>query len=129
MSLGDTNKDLVKLILVFSSTIYCSSPYAYDPYDCLNDAATVDSNIPIGLATELCSAAWSREPITCYATVPQIDKDIPRGLAVELCSGSINAKNTLDCYAKSGNRNLNRGLAVTLCSANKNKNFIGPPPF
>lgn len=56
------------------------------------------------------------EPAKCYAGVSKIDKDIPRGLAVKLCSGSYNAINTLKCYSKSGDWELNPGLATTLCS-------------
>jgi hypothetical protein len=74
------------------------------------------------LATELCSGSWSPEPAKCYSGVSLIDEEISRGIAIELCAGSLDAKKTLECYSKSGTRNLNRGLATTLCSAKKNKN-------
>ncbi|WP_146174280.1 hypothetical protein [Pseudomonas sp. GV071] len=98
------------------------SALAYDPYDCLDDVANVDPEMPIGLATELCSGSWSPEPVNCYQGASKIDEEILRGIAVELCAGSTNAGNTLECYAKSGGRDLNRGLATTLCSAKKGKN-------
>ena len=112
----------LKYTFFFSALIFSASSFAYDPYDCLNDVAKIDTKIPIGLATQLCSATWSSEPVICYAGTSLVDKEMPRGLAIELCAGSVDAKKTLECYAKSGNRKLNRGLATTLCGANKIKN-------
>ena len=107
----------------FTLTItYSTSTFAYDPYDCLNDLASIDSEILIGLATELCSGTWSSEPVKCYQGISLIDIEILRGIAIELCAGSVNAEKTLECYAKGGTRQLNRGLATTLCGANKTKN-------
>jgi hypothetical protein len=113
---------LIKYAYFTLTITYCTSAFAYNPYDCLNDVASIDSEIPIGLATELCSAAWSSEPAKCYLGISKIDKEIPRGIAIELCAGSVNAEKTLECYAKGGERQLNRGLATTLCGANKIKN-------
>ncbi len=110
--------ELVKYLRYFSITIitiYTSFAFAYDPYDCLNDAAKVDTKIPIGLATRLCSGAWTQEPIKCYVGASSIDKEIPRGIAIELCTGSISAEKTLKCYAKSSTRKLPRVLATQLC--------------
>src|SRR5690625_5994757 len=107
-------------ILLFIS--YSISVFGYDPYDCLNDVARLDSDIPIGLATVLCSGAWSPEPVKCYAGISLLDEEIPRGIAIDLCAGSVNAEKTLECYAKGGSYELNRGLATTLCGANKTKN-------
>src|SRR5262245_5371458 len=95
------------------------SALAYDPTDCLDDIARADPKIIVGLATELCSGAWSPEPVKCYILVPDVDKGISRGIAIELCAGSTNAKNTLSCYKKAGDRHLIRGLATTLCGAKK----------
>ncbi len=114
-------KLLYYVVSAFLTTVSFSL-FAYNPYDCLDDISEVDSEITVGLATELCSAAWSPEPIKCYLGVSLIDKEMPRGLAIELCAGSVNFENTLECYSKSGNRELNRGLAITLCGANKLEN-------
>ncbi|HHB1579620.1 TPA: hypothetical protein ACN983_004743 [Vibrio parahaemolyticus] len=105
-----------KYLLLFSLVGF--SVNAYDPYDCLVDVSKVDTEIPIGLATELCSGAWSSEPATCYLGASLVDKEIPRFLAIKLCSGSANAENTLECYAKSAEAELNRGLATSLCGVN-----------
>lgn len=94
------------------------SSSAYDPYDCLFDISKVDTEIPIGLATELCSGAWSSEPATCYLGASLMDEEITRYLAIKLCSGSLNAEKTLKCYAKSSEAELNRGLATSLCGVN-----------
>ena|SRR5690554_4490956 len=107
-------------IILFIS--YSTSVFGYDPYECLNDVASLDSDIPVGLATELCSGAWSPEPVKCYAGISLLDKEIPRRIAIDLCAGSVNAERTLECYTKSGTYELNRGLATTLCGANKTKN-------
>ena len=88
------------------------SAIAYDPLDCLNDAAKVDKDIIIGLATKLCSGAWTAEPVKCYAQVSRVDTTISRGIAIDLCAGSANAENTLKCYEKAG---LARFLATRLC--------------
>ena len=113
---------LLKHIFLTLVMTYSVSSFAYDPYDCINDVAEIDSEISVGLATELCSATWSPEPVKCYLAIPLIDQEIPRGLAIELCSGSVNSEKTLECYSKGGTRQLNRGLAITLCGANKSKN-------
>tara|TARA_B100001142_G_C14002196_1_gene527034 strand:+ start:223 stop:591 length:369 start_codon:yes stop_codon:yes gene_type:complete len=112
----------LKLTLAVLSILSSSLAHAYDPYDCIGEAAAVDPNINKGLVTELCSAAWSPEPARCYAAVSLVDADMPRGLAVELCAGSEDASRTIDCYANMGEYDLNRGLTITLCSASKNKN-------
>lgn len=99
---------------------YSTSLFAYDPIDCLNDVASVDSGIIIGLATRLCSGAWTPEPVKCYQNVSSLDNGIPRGIAIDLCAGSVDAEKTLDCYFQAGSkRRLNRGLSTTLCSVRK----------
>lgn len=96
--------------------------FAYDPLDCLNDIASLDSEIIIGLATRLCSGAWSPEPVKCYQNVSQLDNSIPRGIAIDLCAGTVDAERTLDCYYKAGaKRQLNRGLSTSLCGAKKSE--------
>ena len=98
---------------------YNAVAFAYDPYDCLNDAVKADSTIPVGLATRLCAAAWSPEPAKCYQNASLTDSTIPRFIAVDLCAGSVSSDRTLECYAKSSDRKLNRGLATSLCGATK----------
>ncbi len=120
VDMRENHNVLVKYVLYFSIitiTTNSNSAFAYDPYDCLNDIAEIDSGMTMGLGTRLCSGAWTAEPVKCYAGVSSIDNEIPRGIAVELCSGSVSAENTLKCYAKSGTRGLPRGLATRLCGA------------
>ena len=99
---------------------YGTAAFAYDPLDCLNDIATADSEIPIGLATRLCSGTWTPEPVKCYQNASKIDDGITRGIAIDLCAGTVSSKKTLDCYQQAGaRRNLNRGLATSLCGVRK----------
>jgi len=59
---------LIRIIHSFSFiafVTYGTAAFAYDPLDCLNDIASVDSEIPIGLATRLCSGTWTPEPVKC----------------------------------------------------------------
>ena len=60
---------------------YSTAAFAYDPLDCLNDIATADSEISIGLATKLCSGTWTPEPVKCYQKVSKIDQEIPRRMS------------------------------------------------
>lgn len=100
--------------------IYGAVAFAYDPLDCLNDIAKVDSEIPIGLATRLCSGTWSPEPVKCYQNASKVDDGITRGIAIDLCAGAVSSEKTLDCYYQAGTRRqLNRGLATTLCAVRK----------
>ena len=114
---------LIRIVHIFSFIVfvtYGTAAFAYDPLDCLNDIAIVDSKITIGLATRLCSGTWTPEPVKCYQSVSKIDVGIPRGIAIDLCAGTISSEKTLDCYDQAGKRrNLNRGLATTLCGAKK----------
>ena len=114
---------LIRIIHGFSFVVfltYGTAAFAYDPLDCLNDIAAVDSEIPIGLATRLCSGSWTPEPVKCYQNAPKIDAGINRGLSIDLCAGTVSSEKTLDCYYQAGTRRqLNRGLATTLCSAKK----------
>ena len=97
-----------------------TAAFAYDPVDCLNDVAKVDSEIIVGLATRLCSGAYTPEPVKCYVLVSKLDDGIPRGIAIDLCAGAVSADKTVACYVKAGTeRNLNRGLSTTLCGAKK----------
>ena len=62
------NDDLMRIIHSFTLIVfvtYGGYAFAYDPLDCLNDIASVDSEIPIGLATRLCSGTWTPEPVKC----------------------------------------------------------------
>jgi hypothetical protein len=115
--------ELSRIILSFSFIVfvtYGTAAFAYDPLDCLNDIATADSEIPIGLATRLCSGSWTPEPVKCYQDASKIDDGIPRSIAIDLCAGTVSSKKTLDCYHQAGaRRNLNRGLATTLCGVKK----------
>src|SRR5260370_28755286 len=115
--------ELSRIILSFSFIVfvtYGTAAFAYDPLDCLNDIATADSEIPIGLATRLCSGTWTPEPVKCYQDASKIDDGIPRSIAIDLCAGTVSSKKTLDCYHQAGaRRNLNRGLATTLCGVKK----------
>ncbi|GEK16132.1 hypothetical protein [Aliivibrio fischeri] len=104
-----------KSILTVFTICFWTPVFAYDPYECLSDVSSIDTKIPVGLATELCSGTWNKEPVNCYLGASLIDQEIPRGLAIKLCTGTVDAKKTLECYAKSGSKNLNRGLATTLC--------------
>jgi len=116
---------LIKVIKCFSLILIVTNSkytFAYDPYDCLNDVAKVDSEITVGLATRLCSGAWTPEPVKCYKNVSNIDDEISRGIAIDLCAGSVSSEKTLKCYSKSGTRELSRGLATTLCGAKKPEN-------
>lgn len=113
----------IRIFYITITAIYSSHAYAYDPYDCLNDIAKVDTEIPIGLATRLCSGTWSQEPVKCYIGASRVDKEIARGIAIELCAGSVNAENTVKCYAKSGARKLSRGLATQLCGVKVPEDF------
>jgi hypothetical protein len=114
---------LSRIILSFSFIVfvsYSTAAFAYDPLDCLNDIASADSEIPIGLATRLCSGTWTSEPVKCYQDASKIDDGIPRSIAIDLCAGTVSSKKTLDCYHQAGaRRNLNRGLATTLCGVRK----------
>jgi hypothetical protein len=102
---------------------YGTAAFAYDPLDCLNDIATADSEIPIGLATRLCSGTWTPEPVKCYQNASKIDDGITRSIAIDLCAGTVSSKKTLDCYQQAGaRRNLNRGLATSLCGVRKPEN-------
>jgi hypothetical protein len=58
--------------LAVSMLIQPGSAIAYDPLDCLNDAAKVDKDIIVGLSTKLCSGAWTAEPVKCYAQVSRV---------------------------------------------------------
>ncbi len=99
---------------------YGTAAFAYDPLDCLNGIAEVDSSINVGLATRLCSAAWTPEPVKCYVLVSKADDAIPRFIAIDLCAGTVDAERTVECYVKAGTRRkLNRGLSTTLCGAKK----------
>ena len=99
---------------------YGTAAFAYDPLDCLNEIATVDPTINVGLATKLCSGTWTPEPVKCYQNASKIDAGIPRGIAIDLCAGTVSSQKTLDCYHQAGvRRNLNRGLATTLCGVKK----------
>lgn len=117
------NDKLIRIIHCFSFialVTHGTAAFAYDPLDCLNDIASVDSEINIGLATRLCSGTWTPEPVTCYQNVSKIENGIPRGIAIDLCAGTVNSEKTLDCYLQAGTRrHLNRGLATTLCGAKK----------
>ena len=117
------NDKLIRIIYSFSFIVfagYGTAVFAYDPLDCLNDIAGVDSEINIGLATRLCSGTWTPEPVKCYQNVSKIDDGMPRGIAIDLCAGTVNSEKTLDCYYQAGaRRHLNRGLATTLCAAKK----------
>lgn len=114
---------LIRIICSFYFIVFATfsaSAIAYDPLDCLDDIASVDSEIPIGLAARLCSGAWTPEPVKCYKNVSEIDNDIPRFIAIDLCAGAVSSEKTLDCYYQAGaKRRLNRGLATTLCGAKK----------
>ena len=114
---------LIRTIHSFSFIVfvtYGTAAFAYDPLDCLNDIASVDSEIPIGLATRLCSGTWTPEPVKCYQNASNIDDSIPRIIAIELCAGTVSSEKTLDCYYQAGTkRHLNRSLATTLCGAKK----------
>jgi hypothetical protein len=106
--------------IAFAFAVTCGTPaFAYDPLDCLNDIAEVDSGITVGLATRLCSAAWTPEPVKCYIIVSKADDGIPRGIVIDLCAGAVDSEKTVDCYAKASGRKMNRGLATTLCGAKK----------
>jgi hypothetical protein len=99
---------------------YGTAAFAYDPLDCLNDIAEVDTTINVGLATKLCSGTWTPEPVKCYQKVSKIDQEIPRFIAIDLCAGTVSAEKTLDCYQKAvTRRQMNRGLATTLCGVKK----------
>jgi hypothetical protein len=115
--------ELSRIIHSFSFIVfvtYGTAAFAYDPLDCLNDIATVDPTINVGLATKLCSGTWTPEPAKCYQKASKIDKEIPRFIAIDLCAGTVSAEKTLDCYQKAGTRRqLNRGLATTLCGVKK----------
>lgn len=114
--------ELIRVIQGFSLTLivtYSSVAFAYDPFDCLNDVAKVDSEIIIGLATRLCSGAWTPEPVKCYQDISKIDGDIPRGIAIDLCAGTVSSEKTLECYSKAATNQMSRGLATTLCGAKK----------
>jgi hypothetical protein len=114
---------LIRIIHSFSFIVfvtYGTAAFAYDPLDCLNDIASVDSEIPVGLATRLCSGTWTPEPVKCYQNVSKIDDGIPRFIAIDLCAGTVSSEKTLDCFYQAGTRRqLNRGLATTLCGAKK----------
>lgn len=114
---------LIRIIHSFSFIVfvtYGTAAFAYDPLDCLNDIAKVDSEITVGLATRLCSGSWTPEPVKRYQNVSKIDDGIPRGIAIDLCAGTVSSEKTIDCYHQAGTRRqLNRGLATTLCSAKK----------
>ena len=115
----------IEIVQSFSLTLivtYSTVGFAYDPYDCLNDMARVDSEISIGLAARLCSGTWSPEPVKCYQNISKIDDGIPRGIAIDLCAGSVSSEKTLECYSKADARKLNRGLATTLCGTKKPQN-------
>ena len=93
---------------------YGTAAIAYDPVDCLNDIAKVDSGIMVGLATKLCPGAWTPEPVKCYLGASKADEGISRGIAIDLCAGAVNAESTLACYVRAGTeRKLNRGLATS----------------
>lgn len=111
---------MFKSILVAASLALCSPvAFAYDPNECLDVVAKVDSGIPVGLAVRLCAGAWTPEPVVCYDAISRADGGMPRGLAIDLCAGTVSAEKTLECYAKAGERRLSRGLATTLCAARK----------
>lgn len=106
----------LSLTLIFT---FSNAAFAYDPYDCLNDISTVDSEINIGLATRLCSGSWSPEPVKCYQNISKVDQGISRFIAIDLCAGSVDAEKTIECYANGSARKLNRGLSTTLCGSKK----------
>jgi hypothetical protein len=114
---------VIRIIHSFSFIVfatYVNAAFAYDPLDCINDIAEVDSTIPIGLATRLCSGTWTPEPVKCYQNASTIDVDIPRFIAIDLCTGTVNSEKTLDCYQQASTRlKLNRSLSTTLCGAKK----------
>jgi len=110
----------MKFIRDFSLALivtHSTTAFAYDPVDCLNDVAKVDSEITMGLAARLCSGTWTPEPVKCYQNISKIDGGIPRGIAINLCAGTVNSEKTLECYSKAGARKMPRGLATTLCGA------------
>lgn len=110
----------IQSVSVALGVTYGSASFAYEPLDCLNEVAEVDSSINVGLATKLCSAAWTSEPVKCYVLVSKVDDTIPRFIAIDLCAGTTDAEKTVECYVKAGTkRNLNRGLSTTLCGARK----------
>jgi len=113
----------IRFLYITIIAIYSGYAYTYDPYDCLNDIAKVDSEMTIGLGTRLCSGSWTQEPVKCYIGVSRVDKKISRGIAIELCAGSVNADETVKCYAKSGDRELSRGLATQLCGVKVPEDF------
>ena len=110
---------IIRSIAFASAVTCCTAAFAYDPLDCLNDIAEVDSGIIVGLATRLCSAAWTPEPVKCYVIVSKADEGIPRGIAIDLCAGAVDSEKTVDCYLKAARRKMIRGLATTLCGAKK----------
>ena len=114
--------ELKQMLQRFSLTLivtYSTTAFAYDPVDCLNDAAKVDSEITMGLAVRLCSGTWTPGPAKCYQNVSKIDGGIPRGIAIDLCAGTVSSEKTLECYSKAATRKMSRGLATTLCGAKK----------
>ena len=117
--------ELIRVIHVFSLALivtHSTDAFAYDPFDCLNDVATVDSEITMGLATRLCSGTWTPEPVKCYQNASKIDNSIPRGIAIDLCAGTVSSQKTLECYSKAATRQMARFLATTLCGAKKPEN-------
>jgi hypothetical protein len=117
---------LIRIIQVFSLTLivtYSTDAFAYDPFDCLNDVARVDSGITMGLAVRLCSGTWTPEPVKCYQNVSKTDDGIPRGIAIDLCAGAVSSEKTLECYSKASTRQMPRFQATTLCGAKKPDNL------
>jgi len=111
---------ILQNVSIALAVTYGTAAFAYDPLDCLNDIAEVDSTINVGLATKLCSAAWTPEPVKCYVLASKVDDTIPRFIAIDLCAGAVDAGKTVECYVKAGtSRKMNRGLSATLCGAKK----------
>lgn len=90
---------------------------AYDPNDCMHDAAEADKGILVGMAVDLCAGAWSPAPVECYRGASTVDPGIMKGIAIDLCAGSVDAKRTLACCRRAASQGMIRGLATKLCGA------------
>jgi hypothetical protein len=110
-------KRLLLAIFTYCSIIMSSTVLAYDPVDCLQDAAKADQGISVGLATKLCAGASSPAVVQCYSDSFKVDNGMSRGIAIDLCAGSTDAQKTLACYVKASQMSMTRGQAKTLCGA------------
>jgi hypothetical protein len=106
----------MKKLFLVASFLLCSSAFAYDGMDCINDAVKAYPNFTNGIVTKLCSNASSAEPVKCFMKTPEVDKDIPVGLSADLCSRTTNHARTLLCYADAGAQGFSRGQGVKLCA-------------